>query len=77
MPSSPAELEESLKAFRLEILNAFANIQMEIESLQAAVVEAKPVSRKRLEEIQQAAAKRLGKFLDHYAQRIGPAYERR
>ena len=77
MPDSPTELEESLKAFHLDILKAFANVQMEIEALQAAIVEAKPVSRKRLEELRQGAARRLPKLVNHYAEMIGLPHDRR
>ena len=74
MPSTQQELEVALKAFRLDVVKALANIHVEIETLQAAVVEAKPVSREHLKELRETVAKRLRKFRDHYDENIGPTW---
>ena len=77
MPSSPEELEEALKQFRVDILKAFANIQVEISALQRAVMESRPVSEDQLCELRDDARKRVEEFYQRYAAKIGPAHETR
>ena len=41
MPSTQAELEEALKRFRLDILKALADVDVQLSVLRAAVLESK------------------------------------
>lgn len=75
MPASPEELETALKLFRQDILKALANLDVEILALQDAVLEGKPVSRKRLNELRAKARESHGRFVDRQAQSISFAHE--
>jgi hypothetical protein len=75
MPSTPEELEEALKTFRLDILKALADIDAHLSALRAAVLESKGVSPKRLDELEMKASESLSHFLDGRAQTISQAHE--
>jgi|GEM_PF-6066544 len=77
MPASPEELEAALKAFRQDILKAFANLEAEISALRNAILEGTPVSQSRLTELRQQAKWDHGTFVSHYAEMIALAHERR
>jgi len=75
MPSSPKELELALMNFRDDILKAFIGIEVEIVALQNAVMEDRPVSRKRLNELRDRAGETAHQFRDRYAELIRPAHQ--
>jgi len=43
------ELERTLVSFREDILKALTNIQVELDALERAILERKPVTKKRLQ----------------------------
>ncbi len=58
--------------FRLDVMKALAEIDVEIDALQQSVEEGKVVSPTRLKELRSNSRQGLGKFLKHHAQHIGP-----
>jgi len=72
MPIDP-QLEAVLTQFRLDIIKALADIDVEVDALQQAIAEGKTISRERLQEIRRECRTRvLGRFLDYHAQHISP-----
>jgi len=69
--------QESLKQFRLDIIEALSHIDVEIEALHRAIVEKEPVTPERLKEIRSDSRKILHKFRDHHAQHISAPHESR
>ena len=67
-----ASLLTDAQQFRLDIMKALAEIDVEIDALQQAVEEGKVVSPTRLKELRSNSRQRLEKFLKHHAQHIGP-----
>ncbi len=74
MPIDP-QLEAALTQFRLDIIKALAEIDVEIDALQQALEEGKTITRERRQQIRNECRTRvLGRFLDYHAQHISPAH---
>ena len=71
------ELERTLVSFREDILKALTNIQVELDALERAILERKPVTKKRLQELRAEAKNSAEKIHDRYARTLGPAHTRR
>ena len=63
MPSEVEELKDALIQFRIDVINALAEIDVEINALQQAVEVGQPVPRERLKQIRDESREvTLGKF---------------
>jgi hypothetical protein len=58
--------------FRLDVIKALAEMDVEIDALRVSVKEGKVLPVKRLEEIRSDSGLRLGRFLNFHAKHIGP-----
>ena len=75
--SEPPESSRALSQFRLDIMNALADIQVELRVLQVAAQQKKPVSEQQLKNLRKEAKKERKHLLDHYAETISRADELR
>lgn len=74
MPIDP-QVEAALAQFRLDVIKALAEIDVEIDALQQAIEEGKTITPERRQEIRkECRARVLGRFLDYHAQHISPAH---
>lgn len=64
------ELKSTLGQFRLDLLNALAAIDVEIDALRQAVEEGETVKPERLKELRSASRMRLGRFLNYHAEHV-------
>jgi hypothetical protein len=73
MPIDP-QLEAALTQFRLDVIRALAEIDVEIDALQQAMDEGKTITPERRQQIRkECRARVLGRFIDYHAQHIAPA----
>jgi len=61
----------AFQQFRYDMLNALAEIHVELKSLQEAIKEGGAVSPTRLEEIRSESLRLMDRFREHQAQHIG------
>jgi len=69
---SKTPLLTEAQQFRLDVMKAFAEIDVEIDALRESVKEGKVLSPTRLKEVRSNSRQRLGKFLGYHAKHIGP-----
>jgi hypothetical protein len=72
-----ADLIEQLKQFRLDVIKALAEIDVEIDALHNAVVSSNPINPQALKGLRADSRKRLGKFGELYGQELALLHERR
>jgi len=80
MDNKPIEYEDLLKQlaqFRLDVIQALAEIDVEINALQEASVSSDLLKDDDLKHLRDDSRKLLGKFVAYHAQRISPLHERR
>ena len=77
MPNDIEELKEVLAQFRIDIIIALSEMDVEINALQEAIREPKPVTHVRLKELRNESRRKLDQFRDYHAQHISLAHERR
>jgi len=77
MPTDIEELKEVLAQFRIDVITALSEIDVEINALQEAVREQKPVTHVRLKELRNKSRQIRHKFRDYHAQHIALAHEHR
>ena len=58
--------------FRLDVLKIFAGIRVEIDAIHEALKEGNCVTSKRLNALRKQSASLEDRFLDRYAQKVGP-----
>ncbi len=75
MPTDPNHLEAGLIQFRLDILKALAEIDVEISALQQAVTKDRPVTSQQLKKLRDESRKKLHKFFDYHAQHVALAHQ--
>jgi len=74
MPIDP-QLEAALTQFRLDVIKALAEIDVEIDALQQALEEGKTITPERRQQIRkECRARVLGRFIDYHAQHIAPVH---
>jgi len=71
------DLVKQLTQFRLDVINALSEIDVELDTLQKAVTSGKKVTEEDLKSLRQASRKKLGRFQEYSAQRLALLHERR
>ena len=71
------DVQEALKRFRSDILNALSKIDVEITALQQAVIEGHQVTPERLNVLRKQASENAERFRERYAHSICFAHETR
>jgi hypothetical protein len=61
----------SEEQFRLDVMKAFAELEVKIETIMRSVKEGKVVPSARLKELSSISHENLGKFMDHYGRKLG------
>jgi len=77
MPTTVEQLAEALGQFRLDILGALTDIQVEITALQNATLEKKSLTPGRLNQLREKAKEQAHEFRSHYAETISLSSEPR
>jgi hypothetical protein len=78
MPATPEELEEALKNFRDDIVNALADLDVEIEAMRLAVFETGAIPVNRLNDLRsKARADSRESFRKRWVEKIRHAHELR
>lgn len=75
MAITTEQLADSLKQFRLDVIDALSNLDVEIHALRQAIVEENPVTTERFKQILSDSQKALHQFRNYHAQRISPVHE--
>jgi hypothetical protein len=65
------EFRDNLQRFRLTVLEALADIDVEVTTLREAIKEGAGITSKRLEEIHAVSFLLKGRFLSDHGERIG------
>ena len=58
--------------FRIDVIEALAGIDTEIDALQQAIEQGKVVTPDRWKEIRATSRQRLARFREYHSQRVGP-----
>lgn len=66
------EFRDNLQRFRLAVLEALADIDVEVTTLREAIKEGNGITPKRLEQLHSAAFRLKSRFLSDHGERIGP-----
>jgi hypothetical protein len=66
------EFRDNLQRFRLAVLEALADIDVEVTTLREAIKEGNGITPKRLEQLHSEAFRLKSRFLSDHGERIGP-----
>jgi hypothetical protein len=77
MPVDPTELEQALKQFRTDVIEAFVSLEIEIDALRNVALEAGDIPEIHLKHLREQSQQHAHRFREKYAQLIGPAHELR
>ena len=75
MPSNPEELEQALIKFRLDVVAALTDLKLEINSLEAALIDQNVLDNGDLNEARATEKNRRDQVRRHFYETIGPAHE--
>ena len=75
MPSTPEEQRPALVQFRLDLISALTSLKLEINALEAALIDKRLIDKGDLMKARKSEKQNEHLVRDDYCEKIGPAWE--